>query len=165
MASGNPTPRGAPGSEAPPQVPPVPGAVPPTGAAPSGASPPPAPGNPGARRQAAALRYDPGQPAPVVVAAGQGVVAENIIATAQAAGVPVRSAPDLAAALVALGVGAQVPPALYAAVAEVLAWVAQVDAARAQRWTAGARAAAPAAPPGPGQSPQHPGGDPPPAGR
>lgn len=84
-------------------------------------------------KQAAALRYDPAQPAPAVVAAGVGELAERIVATAAASGVPVRQEPDLARALVALGVGAEIPPALYRAVAEVLAWVAQVDAERGQR--------------------------------
>lgn len=85
------------------------------------------------RKQAAALRYDPARPAPEVVAAGTGALAERIVATATAAGVPVREQGDLARALVALGVGAEVPPALYAAVAELLAWVARVDEERGRR--------------------------------
>lgn len=89
------------------------------------------------RRKAAAIRYSPAQPAPEVVAAGSGYVAENIVEEARRHGVPVREEPDLAAALVALGVGAEIPPALYAAVAEVLVWVAQVDQERARRWQAG----------------------------
>jgi len=84
--------------------------------------------------KAAALRYDPGQGAPEVVAAGSGEVAERIVAVARQHGVPVREQPDLAAALVALGVGVQIPPSLYAAVAEVLAWVAAVDQERARKW-------------------------------
>lgn len=85
-------------------------------------------------RKAAAIRYDPGQVAPEIVAAGRGEVARRIVETAREAGVPVREDPTLAAALVALGAGAVVPPRLYAAVAEVLLWVARVDAERARRW-------------------------------
>ncbi|MCG0238862.1 MAG: EscU/YscU/HrcU family type III secretion system export apparatus switch protein [Firmicutes bacterium] len=84
--------------------------------------------------KAAALRYDPGQGAPEIVAAGSGEIAERIVATARQHGVPIREQPDLAAALVALGVGVQIPPSLYAAVAEVLAWVAAVDRERARKW-------------------------------
>ncbi|BDG61636.1 EscU/YscU/HrcU family type III secretion system export apparatus switch protein [Caldinitratiruptor microaerophilus] len=93
-------------------------------------------GMPPARRvrEAAALRYDPGQEAPQVVAAGRGRVADRIVETAAEAGVPIRREPGLAAALVALGAGAIIPPALYEAVAEVLLWVARQDAERARRW-------------------------------
>lgn len=86
-------------------------------------------------RQAAALRYDPDQLAPTVVAAGRGIVAEQIVAEAAAAGVPVREAAGLAEALVRLGVGAEIPAELYTAVAEVLAWVSEVDQARGRRWS------------------------------
>lgn len=86
------------------------------------------------RRIAAALRYRPGEDAaPRVVAAGAGHLADAIVARAQKAGVPVRQAPDLAAALAALGVGQQIPPELYRPVAEILAWVARVDTRRAQQ--------------------------------
>lgn len=85
------------------------------------------------RKQAAALRYDPDKPAPEVVAAGYGEVAERIVRTALASGVPVRHDQDLARALVSLGVGAEIPPALYKAVAELLVWVARVDEERGRR--------------------------------
>ncbi len=85
------------------------------------------------RKQAAALRYDPKKAAPEVVAAGFGVVAERLIEVAEAHGVPIRHEPDLASALVSLGVGAEIPPELYAAVAELLAWVASVDEDRGRR--------------------------------
>jgi flagellar biosynthesis protein len=80
-----------------------------------------------ARRQAAALKYNPGDTAPTVVATGQGLLAEQIIATAQEAGVPVREDPALARALAALDLGAEVPQALYRAVAEALAWAYRLD--------------------------------------
>ena len=72
-------------------------------------------------RQVTALRYE-GEGAPKVVASGQGHVAERILAAAQAAGVPVREDPALAAALGALALGHEVPEELWLAVAEVLAW-------------------------------------------
>jgi flagellar biosynthetic protein FlhB len=74
---------------------------------------------------AVALRYDPQvAPAPVVVAMGERKLAERIKALALAAGVPVIENPPVARALLATGaVGRPIPPALYAAVAEILAFV------------------------------------------
>lgn len=80
-------------------------------------------------RRAAALRYD-GAGAPVVVAAGRARLAETIAEVARAAGVPVREDPELAAALAALDVGTQIPPELYAAVAEAIVWAASLSARR-----------------------------------
>ena len=73
------------------------------------------------RRRATALRYE-GAGAPRVVASGQGVVAERILAHAREAGVPVRDDPALVAALGALALGEEVPEELWMAVAEVLVW-------------------------------------------
>lgn len=79
-------------------------------------------------RDATALSYEPGAKAPRVVASGRGYVAEQIIAAAEEAGVPVRSDPALARALAALDLGDEVPEAMYRAVAETLAWAYKVDA-------------------------------------
>lgn len=78
--------------------------------------------------EAAALSYELGETAPRVVASGRGHIAERIIAAAQAAGVPVKSDPALARALAALDLGAEVPEAMYRAVAEALAWAYRLDA-------------------------------------
>ena len=82
----------------------------------------------GRPRRAAALRYEAGvdQP-PRVVASGQGVVADRIIAEARAAGVPVRDDAALAEALAGLDLGTQVPEPLYRAVAEALAWAYRLE--------------------------------------
>jgi flagellar biosynthesis protein len=69
----------------------------------------------------AALRYT-GSGAPEVVAAGRGHLAATILARAHEAGVPVHRDPELADALARLALGAEVPPAMWTAVAEVLAW-------------------------------------------
>lgn len=75
-------------------------------------------------RRAAALRYDPARDgAPRVVAAGEKLIAEAIIHRAQQYGVPIYEDPDLAAALVKLQVGTEIPPNLYRAVAHVLVFV------------------------------------------
>lgn len=79
-------------------------------------------------RRAVALRYTPGRdPAPVVAAAGRGPLAEEILRRARAAGVPVHEDAALAHALATLDVGAAIPPALYLAVAEVLAHIYRLE--------------------------------------
>jgi flagellar biosynthetic protein FlhB len=73
---------------------------------------------------AVALRYEPGLTAPQVVAKGRGQTADRIRAIAWRAGVPIHPNPPLARALYAAAeVGQYIPPRLYRAVAEVLAWV------------------------------------------
>lgn len=84
------------------------------------------------RARATALSYEHGDAAPLVTATGGGLVAERIIAAAREAGVPVRSDPALAEALAALDLGAQIPPALWRAVAEALAWAYRLDAQAAR---------------------------------
>lgn len=74
---------------------------------------------------AVALRYDAGSGAPpVVLAMGERKLAERIKLIAKAAGVPTVENKPLARALLATClVGAPIPPALYVAVAEILAYV------------------------------------------
>jgi flagellar biosynthesis protein len=79
------------------------------------------------RRRAAALSYGAreidGGRAPRLVARGEALVAEQIIERARAAGVPVHESHELVALLMQLDLDRHIPPALYVAVAEVLAWV------------------------------------------
>jgi flagellar biosynthesis protein len=89
--------------------------------------------NPAERKTATALSYEHGDTAPQVVATGIGYVAEQMIAAAREAGVPVRSDPALAKALAASDLGDQVPEALYRAVAETLAWAHGLDNEAAKR--------------------------------
>lgn len=90
----------------------------------------PTPDHPGQpeRRRATALHYEPGAAAPKITATGAGLVAERIIAAALEAGVPVREDPGLARALAALELNAEIPPPLWRAVAEALAWAYKLDA-------------------------------------
>lgn len=79
------------------------------------------------RPQAVALGYDAERDAaPRVLAAGQGVVAEQILAIAREHQIVIREDPLLVSALAALNVGEMIPPELYAVVAEVLAYVYRV---------------------------------------
>jgi len=73
---------------------------------------------------AVALRYDPGSGrAPVVCAKGARLIAERIKEVARAHRIPVYEDPPLAQALYPVAVGAELPPALYHTVAQVLAFV------------------------------------------
>jgi flagellar biosynthetic protein FlhB len=75
--------------------------------------------------RAIALRYDPlAAPAPIVLAMGERKVAERIKEIAKQAGVPMIENKPLAIALISSArVGMMIPAELYAAVAEVLAFV------------------------------------------
>lgn len=80
------------------------------------------------RRKVVALRYDATQDsAPKVVAKGSGHLAERILEVAREHGVVVHEDPDLMKALAALDVDMPIPEALYRAVAEVLAFVYQMN--------------------------------------
>ena len=80
------------------------------------------------RQLAVALRYLRGQEdAPRVVAKGRGTVADRILEIARAHGVPVHRDSDLAEVLVRLDLGDWVPPELYKAVAEVLAYLYRMN--------------------------------------
>ena len=81
---------------------------------------------------AIALRYDTTiAPAPIVVAMGQRKLAERIRALATKHDVPILENRPVARALLATAtVGAAIPPALYAAVAEILAYVYRLRARR-----------------------------------
>lgn len=76
------------------------------------------------RKKAVALRYDPEiDPAPRVVAKGRGVLAERILAIAKENGIPVHEDSDLVEILGALDAGRLIPEPMYAAVAEILAFL------------------------------------------
>ena len=74
------------------------------------------------KRRTAALAYS-GEGAPVLVAKGSGTTASEILARAGEHGIPVVEDEQLATALASLPLGDEIPPALYVAVAEVLAHV------------------------------------------
>lgn len=80
------------------------------------------------RPAAAALQYEHERAgAPRVTASGYGVIAEQIVAKARQAGVPIYEDPALAAALCRLPRDTEIPPELYLAVARVLAFIFRLD--------------------------------------
>jgi flagellar biosynthesis protein len=82
------------------------------------------------RAHAVALAYAPGEAAPRVVAKGRGLVAEEIIARAREHGVYVHESPELVALLMQVDLDAHIPPQLYVAVAELLAWLYRLEHGR-----------------------------------
>lgn len=85
----------------------------------------------GKRRQSAvALAYGAGDPAPKVVAKGQGLVAEKIMERAREAGVFVHESKELVSLLMQVDLDREIPPALYRAIAELLAWLYHIESAQ-----------------------------------
>jgi flagellar biosynthesis protein len=76
---------------------------------------------------AVALAYREGDAAPRVVAKGRGLVAEEIIRRAKDAGVYVHESSELVALLMQVDLDRHVPPQLYVAVAELLAWIWRIE--------------------------------------
>lgn len=79
------------------------------------------------RRHAVALAYRKADRAPRVVAKGSGVLAGEIIARAKEAGVFVHESPELVSLLMQVDLDQHIPPQLYRAVAEVLAWLYRIE--------------------------------------
>jgi flagellar biosynthesis protein len=79
------------------------------------------------RALAVALKYAPGAEAPVVVAKGRGLIADEIIARAKEHGVYVHESPALVALLAQVDMDQHIPAQLYVVVAELLAWLYRVE--------------------------------------
>jgi flagellar biosynthesis protein len=83
------------------------------------------------RAHALALSYSDRESAHIRVAqtqaTGLGPVAEEIIARARELGVPVHESRELVATLMNFDLDQRVPPALYVAVAQVLAWIDRLE--------------------------------------
>jgi len=92
---------------------------------------------------AVALKYEMAMEAPIVVAKGRDLLAQEIKEVARWHGIPLMENPPLAQALYrTVEVGRAIPAALYAAVAEILAFVFRAQAqaqaqARARQQTTG----------------------------
>lgn len=80
------------------------------------------------QQKAVALVYEDERGlAPEVVASGQGKIAEKIIQTAHEAGIHIQEDPDLVELLSKVPIGEEIPVDLYQTVAEILAFVYQVN--------------------------------------
>ena len=78
--------------------------------------------------KAVALKYDQTKDkSPRVIAKGRGEIAEKIIAVAEANNVPLYADQNLVQVLEALDLETNIPPELYRAVAEVLAFIYRLN--------------------------------------
>jgi len=82
------------------------------------------------RQSAVALAYGGDAGAPKVVAKGAGMVAEQIIARAKDAGVFVHESKELVQLLMGVDLDREIPPGLYRAIAELLAWLYHIESAK-----------------------------------
>jgi flagellar biosynthesis protein len=89
------------------------------------------------RKRAVALRYEAGKDrAPKVTAKGTGQVAQRLIELAREENIPINEDPDLVSALIQLDFYEEIPPELYRAVAEILAFAYRVNQKLKDRATA-----------------------------
>ncbi len=85
-----------------------------------------------AMQQAIALAYGESDYAPKVVAKGRGLIAEQIIAKAKENNVYVHESKELLSLLMQVDLDDHIPPALYQAIAEILAWLYNLEQAQSQ---------------------------------
>lgn len=79
-------------------------------------------------KKAAALKYNSAEDAaPKILASGKGILAEKILELAHNQDIAIYKDPALVEALIQLDVGREIPPELYRAVAEILAFIYSVD--------------------------------------
>jgi len=76
---------------------------------------------------AVALAYREDDGAPRVVAKGRGILAQAILERARESGVYVHESPELVALLMQVDLDSRIPPQLYVAVAELLAWLYRIE--------------------------------------
>jgi flagellar biosynthesis protein len=84
------------------------------------------------QRKTIALAYRQTDAAPRVVARGRGLVAEEIISRAREHGVYVHESPELVSLLMQVDLDQHIPPQLYRAVAELLAWLYRLEQGEAE---------------------------------
>ena len=78
--------------------------------------------------KAVAILYDDSKSAaPQVIASGKGLIARKIIETAREAGIHIQEDPNLIELLAKIPIGQEIPVELYQTIAEVLAFVYQVN--------------------------------------
>jgi len=78
-------------------------------------------------KRAVAMAYRAEDGAPRIVAKGSGVTAEAIISLAKDSGVYVHQSLELVNLLMQVDLDSEIPPELYQAVAEILAWLYAMD--------------------------------------
>jgi flagellar biosynthesis protein len=78
-------------------------------------------------KTAVAIAYEPGSSAPSIIAKGNGILADKIISEAKRHGIAIHESKELTSLLMSIDLDSHIPPELYRAVAELLAWIYQVE--------------------------------------
>lgn len=85
---------------------------------------------PGNRKTAIALSYDSEHDrAPRVVAKGYGILADAILRAAHENDLYVHESPELVGLLMQVDLDSHIPPQMYLAVAELMAWLYRLESA------------------------------------
>ncbi|SCL83222.1 EscU/YscU/HrcU family type III secretion system export apparatus switch protein [Sporanaerobacter sp. PP17-6a] len=84
------------------------------------------------RKSAVALKYNKDNSAPIVVAKGRGHIAEKIIEIAKENKVEIYEDEDVADNLMKLEMGMEIPQELYEAVAEIIAYIYNLNMYRGE---------------------------------
>lgn len=79
------------------------------------------------KKKAVALTYKDNYNTPVVTAMGIGQIAENIIKLAEDSDIPVIENTELTEKLSKIPPSSEIPPELYEAVAEIIAFIYYID--------------------------------------
>ncbi|WLD95136.1 EscU/YscU/HrcU family type III secretion system export apparatus switch protein [Alkalihalobacillus sp. AL-G] len=80
------------------------------------------------RKSVVAMKYEESRSAaPRVIAKGKGATADEILSIANEYKIPVQEDPSLVQLLSKLDINEEIPPNLYQAVAEVFAFIYQLD--------------------------------------
>ncbi len=80
-----------------------------------------------ANSYAVAMKYGDSVGAPKVVAKGRGLIAQAIIARAKQHDIYVHESAELVSMLMQVELDQEIPPQLYVAVAELLAWLYRLE--------------------------------------
>lgn len=80
------------------------------------------------RKSVVAIKYDAKKaPAPKVIAKGEGLVGEKILALARENNVPIKKDPDLIQILSQVDIDEEIPASVYQIVAELLVFIYQIN--------------------------------------
>ncbi|MCL2223862.1 MAG: EscU/YscU/HrcU family type III secretion system export apparatus switch protein [Defluviitaleaceae bacterium] len=79
------------------------------------------------RQKAVAVKYDPDDIAPKLLAKGAGLIAEKILENAQNSDIVIHKDAALVEDLTRMDLGDFIPPELYEAVAQILVFISDLD--------------------------------------
>ena len=85
------------------------------------------------RQRAVAIKYNPDDIAPKLIAKGAGVIAEKIIEKASGEDIPIHQDAKLADDLTRMDLGDHIPPELYEVVAQILVFISDLDKLEAMK--------------------------------